>query len=94
MKVIVCGAGQVGFDIARQLSGEDNDVTVIDDDTERLRKVSDGLDVQTLQGFASYPDILERAGAENADMLIAVTLSDEIISKAVKPIEKMLSLSY
>jgi len=78
VKVIVCGAGQVGFDIARQLSSEDNDVTVIDDDTERLRKVSDGLDVRTLQGFASYPDILQGAGAGSADMLIAVTLSDEI----------------
>ena len=78
MKIIVCGAGQVGFDIARQLSVEDNDVTVIDHDTERIRKVSEALDVQTFQGFASYPDILERAGAETADMLIAVTLSDEI----------------
>ena len=78
MKVIVCGAGQVGYDIARQLSGEENDVTVIDHDTERIRKVSESLDVQTFQGFASYPDILDRAGAENADMLIAVTLSDEI----------------
>ena len=78
MKVIVCGAGQVGFDIARQLSGEGNDVTVIDHDTDRIRKVSESLDVHTFRGFASYPAILERAGAENADMLIAVTLSDEI----------------
>ena len=52
MKVIVCGAGRVGFDIARQLSGEGNDVTVIDHDTERLRKVSETLDVQTFIGFA------------------------------------------
>ena len=78
MKVIVCGAGRVGFDIARQLSGEGNDVTVIDHDTERLRKISETLDVQTFIGFASYPDVLERAGTEDADMLIAVTLSDEI----------------
>ena len=68
----------MGFEIAQQLSGEDNDVIVIDHDTDRLRKVSEGLDVQTFQGFASYPDILDRAGAETADMLIAVTLSDEI----------------
>ena len=78
VKIIVCGAGQVGFDIARQLSVEDNDVTVIDHDTERIRKVREALDVQTFQGVASYPDILDRAGAETADMLIAVTLSDEI----------------
>lgn len=78
MKIIVCGAGQVGFDIAHQLSSESNDVTVIDHDHDRLRKVSDSLDVQTVLGFASYPDVLERAGTENADMLIAVTLSDEI----------------
>ena len=78
MKVIVCGAGQVGFDIARQLSAEDNDVTVVDHDYERLRKVNDALDVLTLQGFASYPDILQLAGAETTDMLIAVTQVDEI----------------
>ena len=68
MKVIVCVAGQVGFDIARQLSAEDNDVTVVDHDYERLRKVSEALDVLTLQGFASYPDILQLAGAETTDM--------------------------
>ena len=78
MKVIVCGAGQVGFDIARQLSAEENDVTVVDHDYERLRKVNDALDVLTLQGFASYPDILQLAGAETTDMLIAVTQVDEI----------------
>jgi len=78
VKVIVCGAGQVGFDIARQLSAEDNDVTVIDHDNDRLRKINDSLDVLTLQGFASYPDILQLAGAEDTDMLIAVTQVDEI----------------
>ena len=78
MKVIVCGAGQVGFDIARQLSAEDNDVTVVDHDYERLRKVNEALDVLTLQGFASYPDILQLAGADTTDMLIAVTQVDEI----------------
>ena len=78
MKVIICGAGQVGFNIARHLSGENIDVTVIDHDAEQIRKVSDGLDVQALQGFASHPDMLEQAGVEDADMLIAVTQSDEI----------------
>ncbi len=78
MKVIVCGAGEVGFNIARHLSSEDNDVVVIDHSTERIQKVNDGLDVQGLLGFASHPDIMEQAGASNTDMLIAVTQSDEI----------------
>ena len=78
MKVIICGAGQVGFNIARHLSGENIDVTVIDHDAGQIRKVSDGLDVQALLGFASHPDMLEQAGVEDADMLIAVTQSDEI----------------
>ncbi len=78
MKVLVCGAGEVGFNIARHLSSEDNDVVVIDHSAERIQKVNDALDVQGLLGFASHPDILEQAGASNSDMLIAVTQSDEI----------------
>lgn len=78
MKVLVCGAGQVGFNIARHLAGEGIDITVIDHDADRIRKVSDGLDVQALHGFASHPDVLKQAGAGDADMIIAVTLSDEI----------------
>ena len=78
MRVLVCGAGEVGYNIARQLSAEDNDVVVIDDSEERIRKVNDGLDVQSMVGFASHPGVLERAGAGDADMLIAVTQSDEI----------------
>ncbi len=78
MKVLVCGAGEVGFNIARQLAAEDNDVVVIDHSPERIQKVGDGLDVQALLGFASHPDMLEQAGAEDAEMLIAVTQSDEI----------------
>ena len=78
MRVLVCGAGEVGYNIARQLSAEDNDVVVVDDSAERIRKVSDGLDVQSMVGFASHPDVLERAGAGDADMLIAVTQSDEV----------------
>ncbi len=78
MKVIVCGAGQVGSNIARHLSEENNDVTVIDHDAERIRRVGDTLDVQAMLGFASHPDILEQAGASAADMLVAVTASDEI----------------
>lgn len=78
MRVLVCGAGEVGFNIARRLAAEDNDVVVIDHSAERIRKVNEGLDVQSTVGFASHPDVLERAGAADAEMLIAVTLSDEI----------------
>jgi trk system potassium uptake protein TrkA len=78
MKVIVCGAGQVGTNIARHLATEHNDVTVIDQSPELVRRVTDTLDVQGLAGFASYPDVLERAGASDADMLIAVANADEV----------------
>ena len=78
MKVIICGAGQVGFNIARYLASEDNDVTVIDISRELIEKLSDTLDVQGLVGYASHPDILERAGASDADMIIAVTHADEV----------------
>ena len=78
MKVIVCGAGQVGFNIARYLALEGNDVTVIDQRPDLVRRISDGLDVQGIVGHASHPDILEKAGAEDADMIIAVTHADEV----------------
>ncbi|MEL6513822.1 MAG: Trk system potassium transporter TrkA [Pseudomonadota bacterium] len=78
MKVIICGAGQVGWQIARHLSGERNDVTVVDNDPDLVRRATDTLDVQGVAGFASYPDILERAGARDADMVIAATYSDEV----------------
>jgi trk system potassium uptake protein TrkA len=78
MKVIICGAGQVGWQIARHLSGEKNDVTVVDNNAELVRRATDTLDVQGVAGFASYPDVLERAGARDADMIIAATHSDEV----------------
>lgn len=78
MKVIICGAGQVGWQIARHLSSENNDVTVIDNNPELVRRATDALDVAGITGFASYPDILERAGARDADMIIAATFSDEV----------------
>lgn len=78
MKVIICGAGQVGWQIARHLSGEKNDVTIIDVNADLVRRASDTLDVQGIVGFASYPDVLERAGARDADMIIAATHSDEV----------------
>ncbi len=78
MKVIVCGAGQVGSSIVRHLAGENNDVTVIDQSPELIRKLSDSLDVKAMEGFASHPDDLEAAGAADADMIIAVTYADEV----------------
>ncbi len=78
MKVIICGAGQVGWQIARHLSGERNDVTVVDNNPDLVRRATDTLDVQGIAGFASYPDILEKAGARDADMIIAATHSDEV----------------
>jgi trk system potassium uptake protein len=78
VKVIVCGAGQVGFNIARYLAGEDNDVTVVDQSPELTRKIGDSPDIQAIRGFASHPDVLEEAGAGDADMLIAVAQADEV----------------
>ena len=78
MKVIVCGAGQVGFNIAHYLAEEGNDVTVIDQRPELVRKISDSLDVQAILGYASHPSVLEQAGAADADMIIAVTAADEV----------------
>jgi trk system potassium uptake protein len=78
MKVIICGAGQVGWQIARHLSGERNDVTVVDYNADLVRRATDTLDVQGIVGFASYPDVLARAGARDADMIIAATHSDEV----------------
>lgn len=78
MKLIICGAGQVGWQIAKHLSSENNDITVIDKDAELVRRLTNSLDVAGITGLASYPHILERAGAKDADMIIAVTLSDEV----------------
>ena len=78
MKVIICGAGQVGFNIARYLSVENNDVTVIDRSPELIRRISDSVDVRGIVGHASHPDSLEKADASGADILIAVTQADEV----------------
>ena len=78
MKIIICGAGQVGWQIARHLSGEQNDVTVVDNNPDLVRQATDTLDVQGIAGHASYPDVLDRAGAQDADMVIAATHSDEV----------------
>lgn len=78
MRVIVCGAGRVGVGIARRLSREENDVTVIDQSKELIRTVAERLDVRGIVGNGAFPEVLEEAGAREADMLIAVTYSDEV----------------
>lgn len=78
MKVIICGAGQVGSNIARYLASEGNNVTVIDQSPELIQRIHDTLDVRAMVGHASHPDVLEAAGASEADMVIAVTHIDEI----------------
>ena len=78
MKVIVCGAGQVGSNIARHLAAENNDVTVIDQSPDLIQKINDSLDVKAMVGYASHPDVLEQAGAGDSDMIIAVTFADEV----------------
>ena len=77
MKIIILGAGQVGSSVAYNLSSESNDITLVDTDELLLRDLQDRLDIRTVVGHASYPDVLVRAGAEDADMIIAVTNSDE-----------------
>ncbi|MEC9356247.1 MAG: Trk system potassium transporter TrkA [Pseudomonadota bacterium] len=77
MKIIILGAGQVGATLAENLAGEQNDVTVVDTNGGLLLELQDRLDIRTVQGYASFPDVLRRAGAEDADMIIAVTESDE-----------------
>lgn len=78
MKIIILGAGQVGGTLAEHLANERNDITIVDTDAERLRALKDRLDIGTVTGSASHPDTLLEAGAEDAEMLVAVTNSDEI----------------
>lgn len=78
MKIIICGAGQVGYGIAERLAQEDNDVSVIDTSASLVAAISDKLDVRGYVGHGAHPDVLAQAGADQADMIIAVTLYDEI----------------
>ncbi|MGE1177414.1 Trk system potassium transporter TrkA [Pseudomonas sp. BW7P1] len=77
MKIIILGAGQVGGSLAEHLASEANDITVVDTDGDRLRDLGDRLDIRTVQGRGSLPSVLRQAGADDADMLVAVTNSDE-----------------
>lgn len=78
MRVIICGAGQVGYGIAERLAAEDNDVSVIDTSAGLIQRVRDTLDVRGFVGHGSHPDVLAAAGADEAEMIIAVTLYDEV----------------
>ena len=79
MKIIICGAGQVGYNITKYLaSEEDMHVVLVDHDAELISRISQDLDVQAVVGYAGHPDVLERVGADSADIIIAVTKSDEI----------------
>lgn len=78
MKIIILGAGEVGGTLAANLASEHNDITVVDSDPDRLRELQDRLDISTVSGAASHPSVLRKAGADDADMLIAVTNSDEV----------------
>ncbi|MDH5231430.1 MAG: Trk system potassium transporter TrkA [Gammaproteobacteria bacterium] len=77
MKIIILGAGQVGSSVAATLASEANDITIVDVEGQRVRALQDRLDVRVVTGHASHPDVLYRAGAEDADMILAVTNSDE-----------------
>ena len=78
MKIIILGAGQVGGTLAEHLADEQNDITVVDEQTSTLKRLAERLDVRTVLGNGAHPGTLMDAGADNADMLIAVTDSDEI----------------
>ena len=79
MKIIVCGAGEVGLNIAKQLVEEDNDVTIIDESEDLLILINHSLDVKTVCGITSFPDILSKGGAEEADILISVLENSKIM---------------
>jgi len=78
MNIIICGAGRVGFTIAKILSEQGHSITVIDQSSEDIQKIDDTLDVKSIVGKGTYPSILEKANASDADMIIAVTRNDEI----------------
>ena len=77
MKIIILGAGQVGASVAANLASEANDITVVDDNPGVLQELQDRLDIRRVVGHASYPETLAQAGADDADMILAVTNSDE-----------------
>ena len=77
MNIIICGAGKVGFSISKQLAAQGHSITVIDQSSELIQKINEAQDVKGIVGTATFPSVLEKAGAEDADMIIAVTRNDE-----------------
>ena len=77
MNIIICGAGKVGFSISKQLSTQGHSVTVVDQSSEDIKKINETQDVKGVVGRATFPSVLENAGAANTDMIIAVTRNDE-----------------
>jgi len=78
MKIVILGAGQVGSTVASALAHEDNDITIVDKDEHRLKELQDQMDIRSVVGYASHPKVMERAGIEDADLVIALTSSDEV----------------
>ena len=78
MNIIICGAGRVGYSIAKQLSIQSHSITVVDQSSEDIQRMNESIDVKGVVGKATYPSVLEKAGAKEADMIIAVTKNDEI----------------
>jgi trk system potassium uptake protein TrkA len=78
MNIIICGAGRVGYTIAKLLSEQNHSITIIDQSSEDIQRINDSLDVKSIVGIATYPSVLEKANAKDADMIIAVTKNDEI----------------
>ena len=103
MKIIILGAGQVGGTLAENLVDENNDITVVDTNPDRLRQLQDKFDLRVINGAGSHPRVLREAGAEDADMLVAVTNSDETnmiachtrcsIHRIRSPVSALLSMS-
>ncbi len=78
MKILLLGAGSVGSSLAESLVHEKNDIVIVDTDAKKLRDLADRLDIATVCGHAAHPNILRKAGAEDAELLIAITDNDEI----------------
>ncbi len=92
MKIIILGAGQVGSSVAESLVSEQNDITVVDVESTRLRALQDRFDLRTVTGSASHPSVLLEAGIDDADLLIAVTQSDETNLVACKLAARMFNV--
>jgi len=97
MNIIICGAGRVGFSISKQLTSQGHSITVVDQSSEFIQKINDTQDAKGIVGRATFPSVLEKAGAENADMIIAVTQSDETnmvicqVAKSIFNIDKKIA---